>query len=56
VAGASRLPHEAELVYKVLGTETEPVKAMVRAFWTLVRQEVTGAPIPAARPWGPPLA
>jgi urease accessory protein len=56
VAGASRLPHEAGLVYKVLGTETEPVKAMVRAFWNVVRQEVAGAPIPPARPWGPPLA
>jgi urease accessory protein len=56
MAGASRLPDNAGLVYKVLGRETEPVKAMVRAFWKLVRQEVAGAPIPAARPWGPPLA
>jgi urease accessory protein len=55
VAGASRLPNEAGLVYKVLGVETEPVKARVRAFWALVRQQVAGAPIPAARPWGPPL-
>jgi urease accessory protein len=52
VAGASRLPNEAGLVYKVLGMETEPVKAKVRAFWALVRHEVTDAPIPAARPWG----
>jgi len=50
VAGASRLPNDAGLAYKVLGRETEPVKAMVRAFWRLVRQEVTGAPIPEARP------
>ena len=56
MAGASRLPDDAGLVYKVLGRETEPVKAMVRAFWKLVRQEVAGAPIPAPRPWGPPLA
>jgi urease accessory protein len=55
VAGASRLPNDAGLVYKVLGMETEPVKAKVRAFWNLVRQQVIGAPIPAARPWGPPL-
>jgi urease accessory protein len=51
VAGAARLPNDAGLVYKVLGMETEPVKAMVREFWKLVRQEVTGAAIPAARPW-----
>jgi urease accessory protein len=55
VAGASRLPNGAGLVYKVLGTETEPVKAKVRAFWDLVRQQVLGSPIPAARPWGSPL-
>jgi urease accessory protein len=41
--------------YKVLGMETEPVKARVRAFWALVRQQVAGAPIPEARPWDPPL-
>ena len=52
VAGASRLPNDAGLVYKVLGMETEPVKAKVRAFWDLVRKQVTGAPIPAARSWG----
>jgi urease accessory protein len=56
VGAASRLPNDAGLTYKVLGMETERVKAMVRAFWQLVRQEVAGAPIPAARPWGPPLA
>jgi urease accessory protein UreH len=54
IAGASRLPNDAGLVYKVLGMETEPVKSKVRAFWDLVRQAVVGAPIPAARPWGPP--
>jgi urease accessory protein len=52
LAGASRLPHDAGLVYKVLGMETEPVTSKVRAFWDLVRHEVTGAPIPAARLWG----
>jgi urease accessory protein len=55
VAGASRLPNDAGLVYKVLGMETGPVKAKVRAFWGLVRQQVTGAPIPSARPWRSPL-
>jgi urease accessory protein len=54
LAGVNRLPRGAGLSYKVLGTETEPVQAKVRAFWDLVRREVTGAPIPAARPWGPP--
>jgi urease accessory protein len=52
LAGASWLPNDSGLVYKVLGTETEQVKGKVRAFWDLVRREVTGAPAPAARPWG----
>jgi urease accessory protein len=57
MAGASRLPNDAGLVYKVLGMETEPVKSKVRAFWDLVRREVAGAPVPAARLWGsPPLS
>jgi urease accessory protein len=55
VAGVSRLPNDAGLVYKVLGMQTEPVKAMVQTFWQIVRQEVMGAPIPAPRAWGPPL-
>jgi len=52
LAGASWLPNDAGLVYKVLGTETEQVKGKVWAFWDLARREVTGAPAPAARPWG----
>jgi len=52
MAGASWLPNDSGLVYKVLGAETEQVKGKVRAFWDLVRREVTGAPAPAARPWG----
>ena len=52
MAGISRLPNDAGLVYKVLGLETEPVKAKVRAFWDLVRREATGAPAPASRTWG----
>jgi len=51
MAGASRLPNDAGLVYKVLGKETEPVKAKVREFWRVVRHEAVGAPIPAPRPW-----
>jgi urease accessory protein len=51
MAGASRLPHDAGLIYRVLGKETEPVKAKVREFWRLVRYEALGAPIPERRPW-----
>jgi urease accessory protein len=50
VAGPQLAAHDAGLVYKVLGMETEPVKAMVREFWKLALREVAGAPIPEARP------
>ena len=50
-AGASRLPNDAGLIYKVLGMETEPVRARVRAFWSLVRPEVMGFPVPPEFAW-----
>ncbi|HEY2313793.1 MAG TPA: urease accessory protein UreD [Streptosporangiaceae bacterium] len=52
MAGASRLPGDAGLSYKVLGTKTAAVQSKVRTFWALVRQEVAEAPIPPARLWG----
>jgi urease accessory protein len=50
-AGASRLPNDAGLIYKVLGMETQPVRAKVREFWALVRQEVAGAKIMREFAW-----
>jgi urease accessory protein len=49
--GACRLPNDAGLIYKVLGRETLQVKAKVREFWGIVREEVTGASIPAPYFW-----
>lgn len=40
--GACRLPNDAGLVFKVLGRETAQVKAKVREFWGIARQEITG--------------
>jgi urease accessory protein len=50
-AGASRLPNDAGLVYKIVAKETAAVRARVRAFWSLVRQEVAGARVPPEFPW-----
>ena len=50
-AGASHLPNDAGLIYKVLGMEREPVQAKVREFWSLVRQEVVGADVPQKFHW-----
>ena len=49
--GACRLPNDAGLIYKVLGRETAQVKAKVREFWGIVREEVTGASIPPPYFW-----
>jgi urease accessory protein len=49
--GACRLPNDAGLIFKVLGRETAQVKAMVREFWGLVRNEVIGAALPKPYLW-----
>ncbi|HEY4260893.1 MAG TPA: urease accessory protein UreD, partial [Schlesneria sp.] len=50
-AGASRLPHDAGLIYKVVATETATAKAKVRDFWAVVRPEIVGAAIPRQFAW-----
>ncbi|MHD0303336.1 urease accessory protein UreD [Rhodococcus erythropolis] len=52
VSGASRLPNDAGLIFKVLGPESEPVKAKVRDFWALVRKTVLDTTIPPVPLWG----
>lgn len=50
-AGITRLPNNAGLLYKVLGMEPGPVKKMVRAFCSTVRQTVKGKAVPEEFPW-----
>ena len=50
-AGITHLPNGAGLLYKVLGTEPGPVKALVREFASGVRQAVKGRPLPKEFPW-----
>jgi urease accessory protein len=50
-AGASRLPNDAGLIYKVVGMETALVRSRIREFWSVVRPEVVGAPIPSEFAW-----
>ena len=49
--GVSRLPNDAGLIFKVLGMESEPVRAAVRDFWTLARREVLDRPVPTGFRW-----
>jgi urease accessory protein len=51
VAGAGRLPNDAGLIYKVLGVETEPVRAKVREFCALAREEAVGRAVPPVPGW-----
>lgn len=50
-AGITHLPNGAGLLFKVLGQEPGPVKAVVREFCSQVRQAVKGKPIPPEFPW-----
>ena len=49
--GACRLPNDAGLIFKALGRETAQVKAKVRDFWAVAREEVTGTRIPPPFFW-----
>ena len=49
--GSCRLPNDAGLIFKVLGRETTQVKAKVREFWGVARQEIMGANIPSPFLW-----
>lgn len=50
-AGASLLPNDAGLIYKVVGKRSSTVRAKVREFWSLVRPQVTGVAVPPEFPW-----
>ena len=49
--GACRMPNDAGLIFKVLGRETAPVKAKVREFWSVVREEIAEARVPPPFLW-----
>ncbi|WP_435017680.1 urease accessory protein UreD [Tundrisphaera sp. TA3] len=50
-SGVGRLPNDCGLVLKVLGREASDVHARIRDFWSLVRPEVVGRPVPPAFSW-----
>jgi urease accessory protein len=50
-AGVGRLPNGAGLVYKVVARETAVVQARIRDFWSVVRPEAVGHPVPPVFPW-----
>lgn len=51
-SGASVLPNDAGLIFKVIGSESGPVKRSVRHFWSTVRATVLGAALHPEPRWG----
>jgi urease accessory protein len=49
--GACTLPNDAGLIFKALGRETAQVKAEVRRFWGIAREELTGTTLPPPFFW-----
>ncbi len=50
-SGACSLPNDAGVIFKALGRETAQVKAEVRRFWGIAREEITGTSLPQAYFW-----
>ncbi len=50
-AGATRLPDDSGLAFRVLGMETHVVRTKVREFWARVRREAVGCALPPEFPW-----
>ena len=49
--GASRLPNDAGIIFKVLAMETAPVMAKVREFWSATREIAVGHKVPENFLW-----
>ncbi|BCP51477.1 urease accessory protein UreD [Kaistia sp. 32K] len=49
--GASRLPNDAGIIFKVLAMESAPVMAKIREFWSEAREIVTGHKVPENFLW-----
>ena len=50
-SSACHLPNDAGLIFKALGRETAQVKARVREFWGIAREEITGTALPPPFFW-----
>lgn len=49
--GATALPNDCGLVFKVLGDTSEAVRAKVRQFWAIARETITNSPLPEEFLW-----
>lgn len=51
MSGVSRLPNEAGLMFRAVGVETYDVRAEVRRFWRVAREEARGRTLPEEFLW-----
>lgn len=49
--GATRLPNHCGLIFKVLGVNSSGVKAEIRQFWRVAREEILGITLPEKFIW-----
>lgn len=50
-SGVTRLPNHCGLIFKVLGNDSGEVKAQIRAFWKVAREEILGVSLPPPFLW-----
>ncbi|TQI79052.1 urease accessory protein [Serratia fonticola] len=50
-SGVSRLPNDCGLIFKALGKESHQVKAAIRGFWRIAREEILGVTLPEPFIW-----
>ncbi|WP_145570579.1 urease accessory protein UreD [Yersinia bercovieri] len=50
-SGATRLPNDCGLVFKALGIDSAGVKAEIRQFWRIAREEILGITLPEKFLW-----
>jgi urease accessory protein len=50
-SGVSRLPNDCGLIFKALGKESHQVKAAIRQFWRVAREEILGVTLPEPFIW-----
>lgn len=50
-SGATRLPNDCGLIFKALGQDSPGVKAEVRQFWQIAREEILGITLPKQFLW-----
>ncbi len=51
MSGVSRLPNAAGLMFRAIGVESYDVRAEVRRFWSVVREEARGRKLPSDFLW-----